>query len=403
MGIDSINNSRGLFGQQHALQQGNGMKLGLLKHGINNDDDGPNFYKVANKALYRELLSRLNEAVGHTGEQYIEKLEPTDFTPEAVAGRILDVVDGAMKLARLSGGDAAADEKLQQARVGVERGFNEARKMLESMGAFEGLVADNANKTWDLLQAGLDKLGGASASSVVENEVLALQASQHESMALSLTTRDGDKVRLRMASSESALHYRQENGNASVQVHSWQRSEQLYLSVEGELDEEERDAINQLIDESRTLTDKLFSGDSLAAFNHLLEKGQSSTEIASYALQVSKQSRQSLTHAYQAINELDESNRDTSYPKTLVKPIQACMQTIDGCLGRLAANPIIEQPEQALSEGVEKLVRIDEKLRGLANALEQRAGQSLSAFNKNLIDVMSEQGRRFAQKEPEIG
>lgn len=399
MGIDSLNNQRSLLGQQHAIQQGKGMKLGLLKHGEKDDDNGLNFGKVANKALYRELLSRLNEAVGHAGEQHIEKLEPANYTPEAVAGRILDVVDGAMKLARLSGGDAAADEKLRQAREGIERGFNEARKMLEGMGAFEGLVADNALKTWDLLQAGLDEMdSGVTASSAVNDEMLSVQASQSESMELSLTTRDGDKVHLRMASSESALHYREENGSGSLQVDAWQRSEHLYLSVEGELDDDERAAINQIIDESRTLAAKLFSGDAQAAFRHLLDQDNQSSEIASYALRVSQQYSLTATHAYQSVNELDEGQSQTTYPKTLIKPIQEYMQEVGNSLSRLAANPVIAQPEQALAEGVEKLSKLDEKTRGLANALEHSAGQSLSAFNRNLMDLMEEQQQKFSQQ-----
>lgn len=396
MSIDSLKNQRSLFGQQHAVNQGKGMKLGLLRHGVK-DDDGPNIGKVANKALYRELLSKLNEAVGYKGEQHIESLEPSDYTPEAVAGRILDVVDGAMKLARLSGGEDAAAEKLNQARAGIERGFNEARKMLEAMGAFEGLVAENANKTWDLLQAGLDQLGGTAAIDAVESETLALQASQSRSMELSLTTRDGDKVRLHMASSESALNYREENDNGSIQVDAWQHSERLYISVEGELDENERAAINQLITESRTLADKLFSGDANAAFNHLLEQGNQDSEIASYALRVSQHHSQSAMHAYQSVNALDEGKSEKTYPRTLIKPIQDYLQELGNSLSRLSMNPLYSEPEQALSEGVDNLSKVDEKTRGLAHALEQRSGKSLAAFNRNLMDLMEQQQQRFEQ------
>lgn len=398
MGIDSLNNSRSLFGRQHTMQQGNGMKLGLLKPGMK-DDEGLNLGQVANKALYRELLSRLNEAVGYAGEQHIESLKPDDYTPEAVAGRILDVVDAAMKLARLNGGDAGADEKLRQAREGIERGFNQARKMLEGMGAFEGQVAENANKTWELLQAGLDEMeSGVSASTSVNSEMLSVQSSHRETMDLSLTTRDGDKVQLHMARSESALQYREENSHGSLQVDAWQRSEHLYLSVEGELDDDERTTINQLIDESRSLADKFFSGDAHAAFTHLLEQGNKSSEIAGYALRMTQHHSQTATYAYQSVNELNEGNLQTSYPKTLIKPIQDYMQELGYSLSRLSTNPVIAQPEQALADGVEKLSKSDETLRGLAVALERRMEQSLSAFNENLMQLMQEQEQRFSEQ-----
>ncbi|MDH5182436.1 MAG: DUF5610 domain-containing protein [Gammaproteobacteria bacterium] len=397
MSIESLKNQRSLFGQQHATLQGKGLKLGLLKQNQKDHDEGLNVGKVTNKALYRELLARLNEAVGYTGEQHIESLEPSDYTPEAVAERILGVVDGAMKLARLNGGDDAAEEKLRQARKGIEQGFNEARKMLQGMGAFEGLAAENANKTWDLLQAGLDEMeADVSATDSVNRETLAVQSSQRESMELSLTTRDGDKVHLRMASSESALHYREENTSGSVQVDAWQRSEHLYLSVEGELDDEERAAINQLIDESRTLADKLFSGDAQAAFNHLLEQGNKSSDIVSYALRVSQQRSQLATYAYQSVNEINEGKSEETYPKTLIKPIQDYLQEVGNSLSRLVSNPVIAQPGQALADGVEKLSKLDEKTRGLANALEHRSGQSLSALHRNLMELMEQQQQRFA-------
>ena len=394
MGIESLKGQHRLPGLQHMLDRGKGLKLGLNKPDQSGEDRGLHLGQVANKALYRELLSRLNEAVGYAGEEHIENLPAEDYTPEAVASRILNVVDAAVKLARLNGGESAAADKLEQARAGISKGFNEARTMLEGMHAFEGLVAENANKTWDLLQAGLDQMAAASA---VETEVMATQVSQTQSMELALTTRDGDKVRLHLSSSQDSAQLVSNKANGtSVQLDSWQSSEHLYISVEGSLDDSERDAINQLLGESMSVAKRFFQGDTQAAFNHLLEQGHDGSEIAGFALRLNQHHSQSVVHAYQSVNGLDTAKAEGNYPKTLLKPIHDYLQELGETLTRLRGRPLIAEPQQALADGIDTVGKLDDKTRGLAHALENRAGQSLSAFQFNLLDVMDKQQQRFA-------
>lgn len=108
--------------------------------------------------IYGKMMQKLNTAIGKEGEQFIEKLNPSDFTPNAVSNRILDFVENGINLARTSQGDDAALAMFEQAKEGILRGFNEAKEILTGLDVFSGKIEKDANKTLSLLQEGLVKL-----------------------------------------------------------------------------------------------------------------------------------------------------------------------------------------------------------------------------------------------------
>ena len=133
-----------------------------------------------------------------------------DYSPEKVADRILGCIDQRLRSEAASGADPAQLQKvLSQARDGVEKGFAEARKILDGLGVLGGQVAANIDDTYKRIQdgfAGLDKTYVAPAANTVgtagSSAVAAYSerfSAQAQTFELQITTRDGDKLRIAVA------------------------------------------------------------------------------------------------------------------------------------------------------------------------------------------------------------
>ncbi|EGW54173.1 DUF5610 domain-containing protein [Candidatus Endoriftia persephonae] len=112
--------------------------------------------------LYRSALAKLNEILApELGPQAIEQAAKQDFTPEATAERIVGFATG------FFGGflenhpemeqDSALNEFLELIGGGIEQGFAEARGILEGLEILNGEIEQNVNKTYELVQQGLER------------------------------------------------------------------------------------------------------------------------------------------------------------------------------------------------------------------------------------------------------
>ncbi|MDR0996695.1 MAG: DUF5610 domain-containing protein [Zoogloeaceae bacterium] len=115
--------------------------------------------------LYKSALSGINEALGTTSgaANSVEAAyqNGVDVSPEATAGRILDVVtgfyDGYLKQHPGVDEETNAANFAQLIKGGFEKGFNDAAKVLSGLGVWSGDIKANADKTADLFNKGLDE------------------------------------------------------------------------------------------------------------------------------------------------------------------------------------------------------------------------------------------------------
>lgn len=117
---------------------------------------------AANKPLellYRSAIEKLNEYLTpELGEDAIGKAAQSgmDFSPEAVAERIVSFATAGFAAYTERHGDQPQDEQLNgfMELIGgaIQQGFEEAKEILEGLGVFQGTIADNANQTYDLIQ-----------------------------------------------------------------------------------------------------------------------------------------------------------------------------------------------------------------------------------------------------------
>lgn len=263
------------------------------------------------------LANRLAERLGLKPGDLSAKAE--DYSPAKVAERILGFVGGNMAREAAAGADSEQLQKhMQEFRKGVEKGFADARKILDGMGVLNGQVAANIDDTYQRIQDGLGELDqryAAPLSSGTGTTAVAAYserfAAQAQSFELDITTRDGDKLHIAVAQasasySQSSVAAASDGSGSAVQVSSQSSSLQiagLQISVEGELDEEERAALSKLFGQVQELSDKFYAGDLNGAFDQALKLELDGSQLTSLSLHLTQTSIRQATDAYSAVAE----------------------------------------------------------------------------------------------------
>jgi hypothetical protein len=113
--------------------------------------------------LYRSAIDRLNDVLmPEFGPNAIEGAVAAgiDTSPEATANRILSASTAFFEgyAAQHPGEDRAklATDFIGLIRGGFEKGFNEAKDILNGLGVLKGDIADGIQRTYDLVQKGYD-------------------------------------------------------------------------------------------------------------------------------------------------------------------------------------------------------------------------------------------------------
>ncbi len=327
--------------------------------------------------LNQQIVAALNGHLKTSGAPPIQALDPSDFTPERVADRILGFIGTAMNMARANGAD---EEKLQdmlmQARKGVEQGFNDAREILTGLGVFEGKIKDNANQTLDLIQQGLDRMEGKAPA---DSESLAIAASSHQerSLSLEIRTQDGDLITLSMesmrSSSQSASLERNTDGGRFTSSHQTQARDSIQFSVQGNLDEDEKQALNDLIKKVDHFSDKFFDGNISNILQHASKLGFDEGEIAGFSLSLSQVETHQASVAYRKVEQLDGS-RDTATGNLdqQIPTLADFMRGFADMLAQFRSSPLLAEPDKAMNDLFNQRLSMDERSDHLRNGDEEK-------------------------------
>lgn len=261
------------------------------------------------------LANRLAERLGLEPGALAGKAN--DYTPEKVAGRILSFIEQRLQSEQAAGADPSKLKGLlEQARSGVEKGFAEARKILDGMGVLQGKVASDIDDTYQKIQDGfsdLNKRFNPDAALVEGSTTIAAYserfAAQAETFDMEVTTRDGDRLRISIA--QASANWSQSgvvassNGNGSsvvassqsgsMQIGAWQ------VSVEGELDDEERAALEKLFGQVQDLSNKFYAGDLSGAFDRAMALEMDGEQLASMSLRLTQTTVRQATDAYSTV------------------------------------------------------------------------------------------------------
>ncbi|MEQ9346657.1 MAG: DUF5610 domain-containing protein [Thalassospira sp.] len=102
-----------------------------------------------------QIVSAINESLSSTGLS-LGNVDPGEYTPEAVAERILARVGDL--IASNAGSEAEARDIFDKASEGIERGLKDAREFLEGLGALNEQINGNITETEERLNEGLKSI-----------------------------------------------------------------------------------------------------------------------------------------------------------------------------------------------------------------------------------------------------
>lgn len=329
------------------------------------------------------LANRLAERLGMEPGSLNGKSE--DFTPDKVAERILGFIEQRLQSESAAGADPAKLESLlSQARQGVEEGFAEARKILDGMGVLKGKVAEDIDATYEKLQKGFQGLeqsygkqpqpteSGLAAAAYSERV-----AARAETFDLQVTTRDGDRLRISVAAASASWSQSSSvlaGDGRTTRAASYSQSGSLQIAgyqvqVEGELDAEERAALEDLFGQVRDLSDQFYAGDLAGAFDRAMQLDMDGTQLASMSLRLTQTTVRQATDAYsavaqqggQAASAINDSLVD--YARGLLDALRSADAVTEDGKGML---------EQLLDGGFALDGRFSEDMLDKAKALNQR-------------------------------
>ena len=125
--------------------------------------------------LFRSAIERINELLTPTlGADAIQAKMSEDNSPEATAGRIVSLSTGFFDAyaAQRPGDDPAqvAKDFINVIRGGFEKGFNEAKDILQGLQVFSGSIASGVMKTNELVNKGYDEFLASKLSSLQSPE-----------------------------------------------------------------------------------------------------------------------------------------------------------------------------------------------------------------------------------------
>lgn len=250
------------------------------------------------------------------------------LTPEKVAGTILGFIDRRLQLDAAEGADAdALRSRLEAGMKGFQKGFAEAEERLKALSLLNPEIATEIGKTYDLVMKGIDdlrvkwlgedsapltttqpattsrspsmKTAAASISADKLRELIipsintdsSAQYGIARSLSFSVTTKEGDVVTINASASQGRV-----KTDSGDQISS---SDHLEYSIEGDLSDEEKQAIHSLFERIQTLASDFFNGDLDKAFSAAQELGFDNNVIAGYSLSIA-QAQVQVANVYEA-------------------------------------------------------------------------------------------------------
>jgi len=288
-------------------------------------------------ARFEKQNARADEA-NTTPSNKMATIAPTDnesavgfFDFEKVAKTIMDFVGGSIVAAKAGGAsDDELKEMFEQGRAGANLGIDQALGDLKDMAMLDDALNQGIEKSRDIVNTNLDDLYEQMfPTDTVSNKNTALETpnatkvkldsdlyvSDSKTSDLTITTTDGDVVsisfsELQETASKERYQYA-ENGKGISENYSAEKSQyhevNFSYSVEGELDDDEKAAIEALIKDVNSLQKDFFSGNVDKAFEKALELGFDNEQISNFSMDLHHQQTSYVSQTYVEVSEFDEN------------------------------------------------------------------------------------------------
>ena len=286
--------------------------------------------------FYRSVHSKLEQSLeskqGKLEKELAEKqFEQQDKRSDVAANNILKFIERQLNQDVKSGASLVAlESRIEAALEGFNQGYSEANDTLKEMDLLSPNLSNEIAMTETKVLAGIDKLKQQflgiepepatnaeqipAANDVTNTSVSngfafgeEINAEQINDFSFELITADGDKVKI---TSSAIQAFAQQSGFAETQsdTNTTQMAYQSYagykesnfaFSVEGELDQQELEAINNLLNNVNDLASDFYSGDVNKAFEKAIQLNYDSSEISEFSISLTQIKNFTAYQAYQ--------------------------------------------------------------------------------------------------------
>ncbi|MDZ7924145.1 MAG: DUF5610 domain-containing protein [Marinagarivorans sp.] len=283
---------------------------------------------ISDGSTPEELQSRLESGLKGFLQGFDEGFEQVSAMPgmtDEINAQLLDT-----KTQVLAGLSALADE------LGLDKSaLTDAQTKLDA----QTTLSSRGANTLD---------GNAPTNSAQSFNALSAFASQENGFKFSLTTADGDKIEI-LASSLKAMQLEKNGDSQSLNA---SQSSQFSFSVDGDLDEGELKAINDLLNQVNKVSESFFSGNVEQAFDQALNMGFDSQEITGYALKMTQASYAQVQGTYAAPANSDAVNAPA--PSKNLVHLGNFLKELDKANGLIGG---MNQPASLIGELADKIAQ----------------------------------------------
>ncbi|EIC22662.1 hypothetical protein Thi970DRAFT_02940 [Thiorhodovibrio frisius] len=350
--------------------------------------------------LQENLMNRLVEQIPGVEVADLQKRNPADFSPEAIADRISSFVGRGLENARTQGrSDKEVQSLFDSAVRGMEQGLAEAKDILSGLKMLQGGVAEQVDETAQRTRDALAELdpsrrreqlevssGGSAALSMAE------RYSSASSFEMQVRTQDGDQITLKFGQSSefssSAAAYADSNGNRAA-AFSMSRSEQVGYSFSfegGNLSQDEMTAMSDLVRDVGQMADDFFGGDIQKAFDQAGGLSFDGSQIAAFELNMSQSQQYTAAKAYRQTQQIEA-------PAEEQRPGMRLGQLMNEMRDRFSQSMLdfLDNPEEAGAGIMRGLVEQDTRMRDAPPESRQRMQANLSDLLSNFSQPQVEQ------------
>ncbi|WP_177190578.1 DUF5610 domain-containing protein [Marinobacter sp.] len=333
--------------------------------------------------LEQQLQQRLGASGPDTSASTRNRFEPP--TAADVASRVLGFVQQRLQKEAAAGADSERlAGLLSDARRGVEQGFSEAREQIEALGLMTDTLNRDIDDSFTRIQDGLSDLESRYLQNGMPSEsrvaAAMVESASKESFAFEVTTRDGDRVTVRMEEqrySAMSASARESDGVRSEEVRSASLFSGRYaFSVEGSLDDGEKAALADLFGKVQQVSGRFFDGDIQGAFQAAQSLSLGGDELASFSLNLSA-TRMVSAAAYESVSREPSSEPSANMQ---LRPLGSLARDIQG----LAQESVAKGMDLQAMEGL-----MQELLDDIQRLQNERGGENNPAPRSLMDDFLS--------------
>lgn len=343
--------------------------------------------------LYGKLSQALNKEFGITGAG--------TTSPDAAPVTFDQMVDRIKSLvAQLkSATDGAPDAISARVRSALQQAAQDSKDVLSHYGkldatteqqindAVAAILAPPANSTPAPADSATDSV--AANSSSIASAATLVSINRNQSTSIQIKTRDGDVITIELSKQSSAsitTATASSNGaQLSAQLLTQSQSSQLNYSVQGELNQDERHAIEKVLKKIDKIADKFYSGDVTTAFKKARHLGFDAQTLVGVSLSMTSTETTKAISAYKTVGTRTASAAAPA-PATTGTPSDVAQfaQGVHDVVTDPAAQKLIANPAQSIA----KLVASATQLKNTSGQPAPHSLEELAHALKAIIDAV---------------